>query len=136
MSWQMMRLLVELGLSLHFFIRLRVAYGGGWWQAPVLAWVGLMLAPMFLQRKNIIPPAVMEALLWLWPLWLGFLVIFTVSALFFDISRLGLGLAGLLSGKSWWGLLTARRAAPLALALALALSAHSYYTAYNPRLKT
>ena len=134
MSFHTMRLLIELSLSLHFFIRLRVAFGGGWWQLPVLLWMALMLAPLLLQGAGLVPQSVMAGLLYVWPLWLGFLLFFTLSALALDAARLVTGAAGALGGRAWWGLLAGKRAVPLALGLALVLSAYSYYMAYNPRL--
>lgn len=134
MSWQMMRFLVEVGFGLHLFVRLRVAFGGGWWQAPVLGWMGLMLLPLLFMRRGLIPAPLLELLLWLWPVWMGFLLLFTFSILSLDFIRLAGGLAGSLAGKSWWGALAARRAVPAALVLAALLCAHSAYMAYHPRL--
>ena len=101
MSWQLMRLLVELSLNLHFFMRLRAAFGGGWWQLPVLFWLALMMLPIFFMRRGLIPPEAMEVLMWVGPIWTGFLIIFTVTALGFDLLRLVTGLAGSISGRSW-----------------------------------
>ena len=134
MSWQLMRLLVELSLNLHFFMRLRAAFGGGWWQLPVLFWLALMMLPIFFMRRGLIPPEAMEVLMWVGPIWTGFLIIFTVTALGFDLLRLVTGLAGSISGRSWWSLLAAKRAVPITLILAALLTAHSFYQAYHPRL--
>ena len=132
MSWQMMRLMVELSLSLHFFVRLRMAFGGGWWQLPLIFWMGLMFLPMLFMRRGLIPESAMEILMWLWPIWIGFLILFTLSALGLDLLRLVTGLSGALAGKSWWSLLAAKKAVPAALAISLLLAIHSYYEAFHP----
>ena len=134
MSFYAMRLLIELSLSLHFFIRLRAAFGGGWWQLPVLLWMGLMLIPIFMQGSGLVPRSVMDVLPYVWPLWLGFLLFFTLAAISLDGLRLLTGAAGAVSGHSWWAVLKAKRAVPAALGLALLMSLYSYYMAYNPRL--
>lgn len=134
MSWQLMRLLVELSLSIHLFVRLRLAFSGGCWQLPVFLWMGLMMLPVFFMRRGFISAEAMEVLMWAWPVWLGFLVIFMVCAVGLDLARLAGGLAGALAGQSWWGVLASKRAVPAALILAALLTAHSYYQAYHPRL--
>lgn len=134
MSWQMMRLLVELGLSLYFFARCRVAFGGGWWQLPAALWLGLMLVPMFFMRRGLLPQEAIEILMWLWPIWLGYMVLFVLSSLGLDLARLGLGLAGRLNGQNWWGILTTKKAGQAALLLSLLLSGYAWYEAHQPRL--
>lgn len=134
MSWQMMRLLVEVGLSLYFFTRCRVAFGGGWWQLPVLLWLSLTLTPMFFMRRGLLSQEAIELLMWVWPVWLCYMVLFVLSTLGLDLSRLGLGLAGRMSGHDWWGLLAAKKAVPVALVLSLLLSGYAWYEAHQPRL--
>ncbi|MDR1044163.1 MAG: metallophosphoesterase [Candidatus Adiutrix sp.] len=136
MSFYMMRLLVEAALSLHFFIRLRLAFGGGWWQLPVMLGMALMLLPLAVRGSGgALPASLAEILLFLWPYWLGFLLFFTLCALALDLARLFCGLSGaLLGGRSWWNLLRAKRAVPAALLLAVLLAALACYQAYHPRL--
>lgn len=134
MSWQMMRLLVELGLGLYFFSRCRLAFGGGWWQLPLLIWLALMLGPVYLMRRGLVSQEAIEVLMWLGPMWLCYMVLFVLSSLGLDLARLGLGLAGRFSGHDWWGLLAAKRAVPLALVLSLMLSGYAWYEAHQPRL--
>ncbi|UQZ90909.1 hypothetical protein C4J81_17500 [Deltaproteobacteria bacterium Smac51] len=135
MSFQTMRLIIELTLSLHFFIRCRVAFGGGWWQLPVLLWLVIMIVPQTLQGLDVLPEPVMGILLKIWPVWAGYLILFLVAALGLDLLRLLAGLAGAASGHSWWSSLAAKRAVPAALALSAVIAVYSYYTAYNPSLK-
>lgn len=65
---------------------------------------------------------------------MGYLILFTLSGLGLDLIRLLSGLAGTLAGKSWWGLLAAKKAVPAALILAFLLAAFSYYEAFHPRV--
>ncbi len=130
MSFHTMRLIVEIGFSLHFFIRCRTAFGGGWWQLALLFWLIVMIVPLegFL-------PEYLAGFSKLQPIWIGSLVLFTAAALGLDVLRLLTGLSGALSGHSWWPLLAAKRAVPLALLATLAIVAHSCYMARNPGLK-
>ena len=135
MSFHLMRLILEVSLSLHFYIRLRVAFGVGNWQPLVIIWLLLMLAPLFFQEWiSKAPPELHNFMAQAWPLWVGFLILFTVVCLGLDLARLGVGLAGLAADKPWWGLLAAKRAVPAALILTLAVSGYAYYSAYHPRL--
>ncbi len=134
MSFYSMRLLLEVTLSLHFFLRCRAAFGGGWWQLPVLIGLGLLAAPQIFRGRPWLVDSWGEVLASAAPLWSGFLILFLVVAVGLDLARLLTGLAGLVSGRSWWKLLAARRAVPLALILTAALAVHSYYMAYHPRL--
>ncbi len=90
MTFGMMRLIIELGLSLHFFLRLRLAFGGGWWQAPVLLGLGLLLAPMFPQTRNLLPQPVLNIILQITPYWSGYLICFTVLSIALDLLRLAI----------------------------------------------
>lgn len=130
----MMRLLVEVGLSLYLFSRCRLAWGRGWWQLPVLLWLALMLVPVFLMRRGLVSQSAIEVLMWLGPLWLGYTVLFALSSFGLDLIRLGLGLAGRLIGRDGWGLVPARRVAPAALILSLLLSGYAWHEAHRPRL--
>ncbi len=136
MSFQTMRLLIEIMLGLHFLFRCRAAFGGGWWQAPVLFWMALMLIPMLAQHRDLVPSLVTEVLLYIWPFWLGFLVFFALAGLALDLARLAGGLTGVMLGRNWWLALEAKRAVPLAMGLALALFIYAYYEAHHPRLVT
>jgi predicted MPP superfamily phosphohydrolase len=129
-----MRLMLEAALSLHFFLRCRAAFGGGWWQVPAVAGLVILAAPQISRARPWPDAAWGEFLAAAAPLWSGVLVLFLVAAVGLDLVRLLTGLAGWLGGRSWWGLLAAKRAVPLALILTLALAVHAHYMAYHPRL--
>jgi predicted MPP superfamily phosphohydrolase len=57
-----------------------------------------------------------------------------MAALGLDLIRLFLLLAGKLAGQAWRPLLAAKKAVPLALLLAFAMTTNSIYMAYHPRL--
>ena len=134
MSFYTMRLMIELILSLHFFLRLRLAFGGGWWQLPVLLWTALMLAPMLMQGAGVIPRPLMDILTQVWPIWLGYLILFFVVSLCFDFLHLGTGLAGSVCGHKWWSILAGKRTVPVTLVFALLASFYAYYEAHHPSL--
>lgn len=129
MSFHTMRLLIEIAFSLHFFLRCRFAFGGGWWQAPVLLCLIVVLLP------GEVMPGFMGGLLKFQPVWIGSLVLFTVAALGLDIARLLAGLAGALTRHSWWPLLSAKRAVPAAIVLTVGIVLYANYMARNPGLQ-
>ncbi len=129
MSFHVMRLMMELILNAHLFLRCRAAFGWGWQLIPLFLWILLMLNPGGLFPNSL--PFVFKVK----PLWTPALLLFLTAALGLDLLRLLLGLAGLVSGHSWWSLLAARRAVPLALVLTVIVGAHSCYMARRPSLK-
>ena len=146
MSFYLMRTIIEVSLSLHFFLRLKAGFVGFFWQLPVLLWLALTLSPHYLQKwLSHYPPAIDKYLAQVTPalnefqssvtpMWMGFLIIFTVTCLGLDVIRLTAGLVGQIADKSWWGFLPAKKAVPVALIMGLAFSVHAYYSAYHPRL--
>jgi len=134
MSFQILRLLVTLGLALHFLVRLRLAYGSGhWFTAVALVLLVLILPQSWPDQVHSWPAA--EWLLTAGPLTLGYLILFLLAVLAFDLLRLALaGAVALGAPADQMGFLTAPKAVSMALILAAAALLNSYHMAYTPKL--
>ena len=136
MSFQTLRLLVTLGLALHFLVRLRLAYGGGHWFPPVVLALAVLILPQsWPGQVQSWPEPAAEWFMTVGPLALGYLLLFLLAALALDLVRLALaGAVHLGAPAARLGFLTAEKRATLALALAMAATINSYHMAYTPRL--
>ena len=136
MSFRLMRLIFEAGLGLHFFLRLRLAFGGGWWQLPVLLILGVYLSPRVPYLRAWLPSQALDYILLFTPYITGFLICFTMLAIFFDLLRLLTMLFSAIAKAdfSWGKIFAAKRLVPVTLILSAALFGYGYYEAYHPRL--
>ncbi|MDR2725809.1 MAG: metallophosphoesterase [Candidatus Adiutrix sp.] len=136
MSFQTLRLLVTLGLALHFLVRLRLAYGAGNWFPPVaLALLVLLLPQIWPGQVQSWPEPAAEWFLAIGPLTLGYILLFFLAALALDLARLTLAGAVALGAQGARPVfLTLEKSVTLALVLAAAALVNAYHMAYSPRL--
>lgn len=119
-----------IGTHSYVFWRLRAAFGGGWWQVPVLLLFAGLAALLLLTR----PPvrmAMPDVLYQCAHLWLGIMMITTVTFAGVDALRLVLYVTDRATGAAWL-LPGARTAGMLALVLSVGLSAYAYWRAMTP----
>ncbi len=134
MKFYIVRLLIEAGLLFHLFWRLRLAWGGGRWQWPVVALLLFVMFSLWGWRNLSLPAGLHSFLGDFGPLALSYLIFFFLISFGLDLLRLAIGLLGSISGHSWWKLLAAAKSVPLALILTFAIVGYSYYQVHHPKI--
>ncbi len=116
-------------LHCYFFIELRIAFGRGLWQIPVLIWFALMVFGRAYARR--LPSGFWVDLgTWAIMIWFGISIFLLLCLVSSDFLRLALWLAGKIG--QFASPFTAKRAVSLALIATALLSAFSLYTARRP----
>ena len=113
----------------YLFFRMRVAFGGGWWQLPVILGFCLMTAAYMTRRM---PPDFISPALFYWVTmtWAGLLLITTTCVLTLDLSRVLVLMWDFATDQNLRAFLRLPRTLPIVLCISLLLAGYAFYTAY------